>query len=63
MPHSERHHIHSPETVRSLNAAFIIGISLNAAYVIVETVFGFVYGSMVVEARSQWYISVSTMRQ
>lgn len=46
MPHSERHHIHSPETVRSLNAAFIIGISLNAAYVIVEAVFGFFYGSM-----------------
>lgn len=48
MPNSESHnrHIHNPEELNSLNAAFIIGISLNAAYVIVEAVFGFLYNSM-----------------
>lgn len=49
MAHSEHHHshhTHGPETVKSLNTAFIIGIGLNSAYVIVEAVFGFVYNSM-----------------
>lgn len=46
MSHSEHHHTHHPATVRSLNAAFIIGISLNAAYVIVEAIFGLIYDSM-----------------
>lgn len=48
MAHSEQHnhHTHSPETVKSLNAAFIIGICLNAAYVVIEAFFGFMYKSM-----------------
>lgn len=48
MPNSESHnrHIHNPEALNSLNAAFIIGISLNATYVIVEAVFGFLYNLM-----------------
>lgn len=40
------HHHHNAETVRSLNSAFIIGISLNSVYVVVEAVFGFMYDSM-----------------
>lgn len=49
MSHSERnsnHHTHEPEKISSLNKAFIIGISLNATYVLVEAVFGFIYDSM-----------------
>lgn len=48
MPHStiHTHHGHSPETIKSLNAAFIIGISLNAAYVVIEALFGFINNSM-----------------
>lgn len=46
MSHADHHHVHSPEAVKSLNAAFIIGISLNAAYVVIEAVFGFIYNSM-----------------
>lgn len=48
MPHAEHHHyhVHSPETPRSLNTAFITGIALNTVYVIAEAVWGFVYGSM-----------------
>lgn len=49
MSHSEHHnhhHHHNAETVRSLNTAFIIGISLNTTYVVVEAVFGFLYDSM-----------------
>lgn len=46
MSHVEHHHHHAPETVKSLNSAFIISIVLNAVYVIVEAVFGFVYDSM-----------------
>lgn len=41
--HNGHSHVH---TVTSLNAAFIIGISLNLLYVIVEAVFGFVTDSM-----------------
>lgn len=48
MSHTEHHHphVHGLETVKSLNAAFIIGIALNSAYVIVEAVFGLIYNSM-----------------
>lgn len=38
-------HYHS-HRISSLNTAFIVGIALNAAYVIIEAVFGFVYDSM-----------------
>lgn len=48
MSHSDRHnHLgHNLAVVKSLNAAFIIGISLNTAYVIVEAICGFIYDSM-----------------
>lgn len=51
MSHSDQdqnhhHHIHAQEKISSLNKAFIIGISLNAAYVLVEAIFGFIYDSM-----------------
>lgn len=40
------HHDHNLEAVKSLNAAFIIGICLNAAYVVIEAACGFYYRSM-----------------
>lgn len=51
MSHSDQdqnhhHHIHAQERISSLNKAFIIGISLNTAYVLVEAIFGFIYDSM-----------------
>lgn len=48
MTQSEQHnhHTHSHQSIVSLNAAFITGISLNAAYVIIEAIFGFMYNSM-----------------
>lgn len=47
MPHAEpHHHDHGLESMKSLNAAFIIGIALNSTYVVVEAVFGLVYNSM-----------------
>lgn len=48
MTNSDHHHHHShdAEAAKSLNAAFIIGICLNSAYVIIEAVFGFSYNSM-----------------
>lgn len=46
MSHSEHHHSHTPATIKSLNAAFIIGIFLNSIYVIAEAIFGFIYNSM-----------------
>lgn len=46
MSHSEHPQSHTPATIKSLNAAFIIGISLNSIYVIVEAIFGFIYNSM-----------------
>lgn len=48
MTQSEQHnhHTHSHQPTVSLNAAFITGISLNAAYVIIEAIFGFMYNSM-----------------
>lgn len=43
----EAHHIHhGSAALKSLNAAFIIGILLNSVYVIIEAVFGFIYNSM-----------------
>lgn len=47
MSHSTHHaHNHAGEGIRSPNAAFIIGIALNAVYVAIEIVFGLVYKSM-----------------
>lgn len=46
MKHTEHHHTHAPEEVKVLNAAFIIGIGLNTAYVVIEAIFGVVYNSM-----------------
>lgn len=43
-PHE--HHRHNAEAVKSMNTAFIIGICLNATYVIIEALFGFIYDSM-----------------
>lgn len=47
MSHStHRAHNHDQEGIRSLNAAFIIGIALNAVYVAIEIAFGLIYKSM-----------------
>lgn len=47
MSHStHRAHNHAGEGIRSLNAAFIIGIALNAVYVAIEIAFGLIYKSM-----------------
>lgn len=47
MSHSAHHaHNHAGEGIRSLNAAFIIGIALNAVYVAIEIAFGLIYKSM-----------------
>ena len=43
---AHHHHHHGPERIKSLNAAFITGIVLNSAYVVIEAVFGLIYGSM-----------------
>lgn len=43
---SHHDHAHGLEAVKSLNAAFIIGICLNAAYVVIEAACGFYYRSM-----------------
>lgn len=43
---NHHHHHHQVERLRTLNAAFIVGIALNSAYVVIEAVFGLVYGSM-----------------
>lgn len=47
-PHSHHHDhgLHAADGPVSLNAAFIIGIALNSAYVVIEAVFGLIYGSM-----------------
>ncbi len=42
---SHEHHTHNP-AAHSLNKAFIIGIALNLAFVVVEAVAGFYHGSM-----------------
>lgn len=47
MSHStHRAHNHAGDGIRSLNAAFIIGIALNAVYVAIEIVFGLICKSM-----------------
>lgn len=38
--------MHGTERLKSINAAFVIGIVLNSLYVIIEAIFGFVYDSM-----------------
>ena len=43
---TDHHPDHSVEAVKSLNAAFITAICLNAGYVVIEAVFGFIYDSM-----------------
>lgn len=40
------HHHHHEHQITSLDAAFILGIVLNALYVVVEAVFGIIYDSM-----------------
>ena len=45
MEHHHHHHHHHHE-VTSLNRAFIIGIVINALYVVCEAVFGFIYNSL-----------------
>lgn len=42
----EHHHHHHHHEVTSLNRAFIIGIVINALYVVCEAVFGFIYNSL-----------------
>lgn len=44
--HGLGHHHHHHVEVDSLNKAFMIGIGLNVAYVVVEAIFGFIYDSM-----------------
>ena len=46
MSSHHHHHSHTAGRLKSLNAAFIIGIALNSAYVIVEAVFGLLNDSM-----------------
>lgn len=43
---SKEEEMEAHERIKSLNAAFIIGIALNSAYVVIEAIFGFVYNSM-----------------
>ncbi len=45
MAHEHHHHDHGT-AIDSLNKAFIIGIAINALYVIIEAVAGFAYGSI-----------------
>ena len=46
--HHHHHHHHHHHTIdkSSLNTAFKLGIALNVGFVIVEAIFGFIYGSM-----------------
>ena len=44
--HHHHHHHHHTIDKSSLNTAFKLGIALNVGFVIVEAVFGFIYGSM-----------------
>lgn len=46
--HAGHHHHHHHHTIdkSSLNTAFKLGIALNVGFVIVEAIFGFIYGSM-----------------
>ncbi|NCC98752.1 MAG: cation transporter [Bacteroidia bacterium] len=45
MGHEHHNHNHTA-AISSLNKAFIIGIAINALYVIIESIAGFAYGSM-----------------
>lgn len=45
-PTEHHHHEHGMERIKTVNSAFIIGIALNSAYVIIEAIFGFAYNSM-----------------
>ncbi len=44
--HSHHHHSHTSAALSSLNRAFLIGIALNAGFVVVEFAVGLAYGSM-----------------
>ena len=44
--HHHEHHHHHQHELSSLNKAFIIGIGLNVAFVVVEFVAGFWYNSL-----------------
>lgn len=44
--HHHEHHHHHQHELNSLNKAFIIGITLNVAFVVVEFVAGFWYNSL-----------------
>lgn len=44
--HHHHHHHHHGIDNKSLNTAFKLGIGLNVAYVVVEAVYGIIYGSM-----------------
>lgn len=44
--HGHHGHHHHEHRITSLNAAFVIGISLNMLYVVIEAVYGIIYGSM-----------------
>ncbi|MBD5279309.1 MAG: cation transporter [Bacteroides sp.] len=44
--HHHHHHHHHTIDKSSLNTAFKLGIALNVGFVIVEAIFGFIYGSM-----------------
>ena len=47
MAHTHDHaHVHGADNLKSLNTAFIAGIALNTLYVVIEAVYGLVYGSM-----------------
>lgn len=46
MTHEHAHHAHHDHALRSLNRAFLLGISLNVAFVAVEFAAGIAYGSM-----------------
>ena len=44
--HHHGHEHHHDIDVSNLNSAFILGIVLNTAYVVVEAVYGLIYNSM-----------------
>jgi cobalt-zinc-cadmium efflux system protein len=43
--HSHHHHDHAPK-IDHLNAAFIWGIILNSAFVVIEVIYGLISGSL-----------------
>ncbi|UEG52557.1 cation diffusion facilitator family transporter [Mucilaginibacter daejeonensis] len=44
--HAHHHHDHGPQKLDHLNTAFIVGIVLNSAFVVVEAAVGLIYGSL-----------------